>query len=55
MHFSLELAAHYATCFMVWNFKLKTLYRFVSYLIKAYKHCFYIGLTYGTDYKAGLK
>ena len=31
--------AHYATCFKVWNFKLETLYSFVSYLTKAYKHC----------------
>ena len=30
--------AHYATCFKVWNFKLETLYSFVSYLTKAYKH-----------------
>ena len=36
---SLGLVAHYATCFIVWNFKLETLYSFVSYLIKAYKHC----------------
>ena len=26
-------------CFIVWNFKLETLYSFVSYLMKAYKHC----------------
>ena len=31
--------AHYVTCLIVWNFKLETLYSFVSYLIKAYKHC----------------
>ena len=30
----------------MWNFKLETLYSFVSFLIKAYKHCFFkIGLT----------
>ena len=39
VHSSLELVAHYATCFIVWNFKLETLYSFVSYLIKAYTHC----------------
>lgn len=29
----------FATCFIVWNFKLKPLCSFASYLIKAYKHC----------------
>ena len=37
--YSVFMAVHYATCFIVWNFKLKPLYSFVSYLIKAYKHC----------------
>ena len=27
---SLELAAHYGSCFIVWSFKLETLYSFVS-------------------------
>ena len=53
--YSVFMMAHYATCFVVWNFKLETLYSFVSYLIKAYRHCLNIGLTQGTDYKAGLK
>ena len=53
--YSVFMMAHYATCFVVWSFKLETLYSFVSYLIKAYRHCLNVGLTQGTDYKAGLK
>ena len=37
--FSVFIKARYATCFIVWNFKLETLYSFVSQLIKAHKHC----------------
>ena len=29
----------YATWFIVWNFVLETLYGFVFYIIKVYKHC----------------